>query len=574
MLRQGHAPPSSSIDPRSSHTIEEALSFIRNKTALPHPLGPLLESFVSQALHPPLAAAHILRACRAGEHLETELLTLVTDWIYIVESITKYGIPPPPANDVVHKRISMRDGDRCCITGKPASLRDPLVVLPLLPIPSRWLDAELTYIIHKPRILDMLRAFFGPPYLDWWLRYVRQPGHFDPHTNRWLVRRSAAEAYKRGLLTLDRLQPSMVEYRITPCLIGTLEDMIEVVGPFPLLGDHSRYFIPKVDARFVGTHARMSPSVRWLEVRSQIAQDERISVPCSTKHLSSPRSTVMLRLSRFFSNACLKVWLLVPDIARRTTYNLLKRLGLYLYGGSDAFHVQRLPFGLYLKTTTKAGAQNEHDALDTIHRYTSIPAPWALDVVSDGKRTHLLTLRLPGVPLAHAMDMLSDRDCRDFVSRMQDYVTQLRAIPRPNGGDDSICNIFGDACSDPRIRDGNPIGPFKDEEAFSRYLRYPDDPARRGHKIVFTHADLNLRNILVDRITRPDGTRGWTLVGIVDWENSGFYPEYWDCTKAQFEGSRWDERWRRALFDVFRPVGDYSKELELERKSWREGDGA
>jgi thiamine kinase-like enzyme len=94
-----------------------------------------------------------------------------------------------------------------------------------------------------------------------------------------------------------------------------------------------------------------------------------------------------------------------------------------------------------------------------------------------------------------------------------------------------------------------------------------------GHNIVFTHADLNLRNILVDQVVKSDGTRGWGIPGIVDWENSGYYPEYWDYTKALFEGFRYNERWNEFMHQIFKPFGDLSKEFEIEKKSWGEGDG-
>ena len=48
------------------------------------------------------------------------------------------------------------------------------------------------------------------------------------------------------------------------------------------------------------------------------------------------------------------------------------------------------------------------------------------------------------------------------------------------------------------------------------------------HEIVSTHGDLYLRNILV--ADSPDG--GVYASGIVDWEASGFYPEYWEHLKA------------------------------------------
>jgi hypothetical protein len=57
----------------------------------------------------------------------------------------------------------------------------------------------------------MLGAFFGPPYRDWWLSYVKKPEHMTPCRNHWLVRKSAALALARGLVKLERLQPSLVE---------------------------------------------------------------------------------------------------------------------------------------------------------------------------------------------------------------------------------------------------------------------------------------------------------------------------------------------------------------------------
>lgn len=48
------------------------------------------------------------------------------------------------------------------------------------------------------------------------------------------------------------------------------------------------------------------------------------------------------------------------------------------------------------------------------------------------------------------------------------------------------------------------------------------------HRIVFTHADFHPRNIMV--VDLPDGSV--ELSGIIDWESSGFYPEYWELLKA------------------------------------------
>ncbi|KAJ8502293.1 hypothetical protein ONZ51_g98 [Trametes cubensis] len=439
----------------------------------------------------------------------------------------------------------------------------------------------------------MLGAFFGPRYRDWWLSYAGNPESMSHYCNHWLVRTSAAKAYARGLVKLDRMQPSMVEYHVNPVYLGP-EDPVEVDGPYALLGDHSRTGIQKVDPRFVGTHARLCKSIRYVEIAREIAPE--ILSPSSSS--SSPDSQATLFPSKpasgrapsspssfFPSGALLSVWLMFPSRLRMVAYDVLRNVGERLYGKpNDYSTVQRLPFGLYLKYQgDPAGFRNEFNALQMVRRHTSIPVPKPLDVVvkkskSDGpfsSQAYLLITRLPGVPLSRYQDVLSDRDCEHIAAQLRDYVAQLRDIPRPTSADPDlpICDTLGAACRDPRIRSGDPVGPFPDEAAFSQVLRFPDDPARREHKIMFTHADLNPRNILIDRITDGDAGGGWRVTGIVDWENAGWYPEYWDYTKALFEGFRWTRRYVRMVKGVFAGLGDYSKELDVETRSWESGDG-
>jgi Ser/Thr protein kinase RdoA (MazF antagonist) len=46
-----------------------------------------------------------------------------------------------------------------------------------------------------------------------------------------------------------------------------------------------------------------------------------------------------------------------------------------------------------------------------------------------------------------------------------------------------------------------------------------------GNDIVFTHGDLDPRNILVEN---------GRVSGIVDWEQAGWYPEYWEYIKTMW----------------------------------------
>ncbi|KAK4446309.1 kinase-like domain-containing protein [Podospora aff. communis PSN243] len=534
---------------------------------LVHPSGPLLSAFVTEALNPLLAARYAKARLLRGEGS-----SLVADWSYIIESITIKGSTPRSPNADERQSIIKRDGNRCCITGKRGTFRDPLVVAPILPVPSGW-------ITTRDEINNMLGAFFGPPYLDWWLSYASNPDLMSPYHNHWLVRRSAAEAFARGLVRLDRRQPSMIEYEIRHVLIMP-EEPIEIDGTYPLLGDHSRHGITKVDARFLGSHARLSKSIQLVAVSKALSS----KVPCQPPVAKrKPLEFLFRKFSTVLSavlSVALAAWRTLPSSIKFSTYATMHKLGGLMYRQEHQL-VQRLPFGLYLKRHGEsAELRNEFNALRMVRRHTSIPTPLALDVVSAtakpsgaSSESYLLTTKVPGIPLFRCLHVLSDSDCEEIARQLKDYVVQLRAVPRSQRpGPNVISNTLGEACRDCRIRGGMPIGPFANEAAFSQLLRFSDDPARRGHKIVFTHADLNPRNILVDKVTRSDGTSGWRITGIVDWENAGHYPEYWEYTKALFEGFRWPQRYNNIIHGVFSEFGDYSKEFDVEKRSWESGD--
>lgn len=61
-------------------------------------------------------------------------------------------------------------------------------------------------------------------------------------------------------------------------------------------------------------------------------------------------------------------------------------------------------------------------------------------------------------------------------------------------------------------------------------IRQLADPVHtKQHRICFTHADLHHANILV---------RDGQLVGILDWEFFGWYPEYWECIRIRTQSMR------------------------------------
>lgn len=191
----------------------------------------------------------------------------------------------------------------------------------------------------------------------------------------------------------------------------------------------------------------------------------------------------------------------LPAKLKICLYRMLVKLGGRLYGSnSESCVVQRLPFGLYFKSFCEGDrACNELNALQMVRQHTSIPVPQVVDIVRIPRdsvddtfgsfKAYLFTTRMPGVPLWRCQEILTERDIERISNQLKSYLVQLRDIPHipQSTMGITICNSLGLALNDSRIRGGQKMGPFADEASFSRLLRYPDDPVRRGHKIVFTH---------------------------------------------------------------------------------------
>ena len=87
---------------------------------------------------------------------------------------------------------------------------------------------------------------------------------------------------------------------------------------------------------------------------------------------------------------------------------------------------------------------------------------------------------------------------------------------------------------------------FNDWVSWLALGRLPDssnckDPYRSylpdtGH-IKFTHGDLHRGNIIISPTSPP------RILGLVDWAQSGWYPDYWEYCKACYT-SRYGDEWR------------------------------
>ncbi|KAI5460472.1 hypothetical protein BGZ63DRAFT_414681 [Mariannaea sp. PMI_226] len=399
----------------------------------------------------------------------------------------------------------------------------------------------------------MLGVFVGPDLQD---RFLSNAASYNIYRDHWLVRRSAAAAFSQGFYKLEfgegseQFASTEVYYsvHVVKILVPTCPSILSKT-PMARLGcfqDHSASNIDIPNVSALELLSRFAKPIRWCFIARELGVKKPLTVT------NWPLSSLWSFLSRHCATVLIMAWRLIPAPIRIQAYNNLGLLGLRMYGPSSSMRVQQLPFGREHQGTLA----NEYGALQLVRRHTRIPVPRPLDLVSDSKRMHINTL--------------ADSEKDTLVRDLQTYVGELGNIPRKLASKDFITNALGKECYDSRVLMGLGrhrelayfVGPFANEAQFNRIISVGLPGAachHNGHKILFTHGDLNMCNILM---------QNGRISGIVDWETSGWYPEYWEYTKAHFV-SRLQRRWLRIVDEIFEQYGDFEDELETERHFWR-----
>ncbi|GBE86968.1 kinase-like domain-containing protein [Sparassis latifolia] len=179
--------------------------------------------------------------------------------------------------------------------------------------------------------------------------------------------------------------------------------------------------------------------------------------------------------------------------------------------------------------------ENEFHAMKLVSEHTSIPVPRVTDWAQFNKTGFLVMSFIPGKPLSESWDSMPSQSRHSIVSQLKGHLTQLRQIPKPaecNGA--FVCGAMGGPVSTEVPIPGRQFtGPFADDLTFRKAIgdAYFATAGRRytpaevtaflpsSSKSVLTHCDFVPRNILVD---------GEKVTGIIDWEFSGWYPDYWE----------------------------------------------
>jgi tRNA A-37 threonylcarbamoyl transferase component Bud32 len=295
----------------------------------------------------------------------------------------------------------------------------------------------------------------------------------------------------------------------------------------------------------------------------------------------------MRRVRQLGVEQCLVVWVCVPQVVTlclvvvpsprircsgtamfatiRRFWHLQLLLPLCLAIGRRRYvHPRGRVSRLDRRTIYKLSYVDEALTLRYVAQNTSIPVPEVYDFweVEHGN-TVILMEYIDGVQLDSVWYTLRAEQKDDILSQLKGFIEQLRSLPFPPGS--PIASASGGECLDMRVSSFS-FGTFATEKDFNdkliarltglqtaEKLRNLRTLLRDDHAILFSHGDLVPRNILV---------RDGRIVALVDWEQAGWRPEYWEWLKALYApGASMESEWPEVISKVLTP---YEAELQVD----------
>ncbi|KAJ9302696.1 hypothetical protein DTO271G3_70 [Paecilomyces variotii] len=231
---------------------------------------------------------------------------------------------------------------------------------------------------------------------------------------------------------------------------------------------------------------------------------------------------------------------------------------------------------------------NEHFAVKTGHGVplieaenmkflatnSKVPVPKVFEAFKDPNtnKTYIIMEYVPGDTLEELLPSLNPAEKATISNLVKDAMTELRSIPPPNylgmlNRQPYLDGVFWTPGLNPKIS-----GPFANQgdmnlailerlrqtesDPYIRLLRNMIDETLRNHRTVFTHGDLQPKNIMVERLGCRDGTPEFRIT-LLDWESSGWYPEFWDFCNATI-ACRFKPDWLELVPDI---LDQYSVEF-------------
>lgn len=261
-----------------------------------------------------------------------------------------------------------------------------------------------------------------------------------------------------------------------------------------------------------------------------------------------------------------------PQSTRARWLKLQLYLGRRVFDRNTTTQALRLGFGTHVKFTGLKIIEQEARTIQFVATHTTIPVPVIRQIIhiEGEQRLYLIMDHARGQPLDRLWQEMPKSTQSKVIDQLRGYIGQLRALTPPTP--ELVASSTGGQLWEPSRIGLQLFGPFENHEKFHTFLRAGHPlaafdrpniewmrPMHHTHSLQyvskFTHGDLAPRNIMCKR----DGT----ITCILDWETSGWFPEYWEYTKAHY-APRCDENWVDQIGSI---TGEYPEQLAGERQA-------
>lgn len=181
----------------------------------------------------------------------------------------------------------------------------------------------------------------------------------------------------------------------------------------------------------------------------------------------------------------------------------------------------------------------EHTSMQFLaERAPDVPAPRAHGFIKLGPFRVIFMSYIPGTTLAEVWPSLSQENKLSIQQQLDDIFRRLRCLRQDDGK--TLGGVCGEGAKDypayhsALFRDVTTATEFSDlqfsaqHHGSNTYVALLRSLLAQDYGSVFSHGDLRRANIIVKR--DPSDNGHYIVAGIIDWEDSGFYPAYYECT--------------------------------------------
>ncbi|WPH04658.1 Hypothetical protein R9X50_00755100 [Acrodontium crateriforme] len=161
-----------------------------------------------------------------------------------------------------------------------------------------------------------------------------------------------------------------------------------------------------------------------------------------------------------------------------------------------------------------------------------------------------------GITLQEAWPNLTEAEKPSIRAQLSRIIVALHDVTHNMSPDTLICSTNGGAVKDRFFRFDYDSGPFTSIQSYNNRLLaaatrqtpqlegYMEGPYRDflpdNGNVYFTHGDITLTNIMVSEISGSI-----SVIAIIDWEQAGWHPEYWEYCKL-LSVVNYEHEWREA----------------------------